>query len=288
MPLVNIDDIEVTDRFRRDLGDVSQLAASIVSVGLLNPVTVSADMKLIAGERRIAAHRLLGLAEIEVRVAETISDARDFLVAERDENTQRKEMLPSEAAALGMAIEQLEKPAALERRAHGQTAPGRNAPGPGTTSVEGLRTRDIAAEAVGLSEPTYRRIKQAIETADDESMPEPVREVAREVVKNIDAGEPIRREVERIREAKEAAGVTLQRHAQPEPRKPNTRSGTKRKHADMLDALLHTLDGASVALDDIDYLDQSITKNEATRLADGLAKQIRSLNRIKRLLEGIN
>lgn len=282
MPLVNIDDIEVTDRFRRDLGDVSQLAASIVSVGLLNPVTVSADMKLIAGERRIAAHRLLGLAEIEVRVAETISDARDFLVAERDENTQRKEMLPSEAAALGMAIEQLEKPAALERQ-----QASRFGAGPGTRAEE-VRPRDIAAEAVGLSEPTYRRIKQAIETAEDESMPEPVREVAREVVKNIDAGEPIRREVERIREAKEAAGVTLQRPAQPEPRKPNTRSGTKRKHADMLDALLHTLDGASVALDDIDNLDQSITKNEATRLADGLAKQIRSLNRIKRLLEGIN
>jgi len=44
----------------------------------------------------------------------------------------------------------------MERRAHGQTAPGRNAPGPGTTSVEAHRSRDIAAEAVGLSEPTYR------------------------------------------------------------------------------------------------------------------------------------
>lgn len=62
------------------------------------------------------------------------------------------------------------------------TAPGRSAdtPGPGTRSDEKeVRPRDIAAEAVGLSEPTYRRIKQAIETAEDAAQPETVRQVAR-------------------------------------------------------------------------------------------------------------
>lgn len=129
-------------------------------------------------------------------MARDIADARDALVAERDENTARKEMLPSEKAALGMAIEEMEKPAAQERMLAGV------APYPVVTGPQGAKSRDIAAEAVGMSEPSYRRVKQALVAADNEDEPEAVREVARDVLAQIDAGAPIAPQVERIKETR--------------------------------------------------------------------------------------
>lgn len=68
-------------------------------------------------------------------------------------------MLPSEAAALGMAIEALEKPAALQRQDDGRRrgAEVTNSGGSGSSdpqALKALRPRDIAAEAIGMSEPT--------------------------------------------------------------------------------------------------------------------------------------
>jgi ParB-like nuclease domain len=56
--------IRVGERARRDLGDVASLAESIEQLGLLNPVVVTPDGELIAGERRVEAFRLLGRSEI--------------------------------------------------------------------------------------------------------------------------------------------------------------------------------------------------------------------------------
>src|SRR5262249_15950438 len=53
-----LDAIRVGDRHRRDLGDIDGLAASIAEVGLLQPIAVTFDGYLIAGEpsaRRRAA-----------------------------------------------------------------------------------------------------------------------------------------------------------------------------------------------------------------------------------------
>ncbi len=56
---MRIDDVTVGARVRRDLGDVAGLAASIAEVGLLHPIVVTPDKRLIAGERRIEACRVL-------------------------------------------------------------------------------------------------------------------------------------------------------------------------------------------------------------------------------------
>jgi ParB family chromosome partitioning protein len=59
-----ISSIAVGTRHRRDMGDVDGLARSIADVGLLHPIVVTPDGKLIAGERRLAACRQLGWADI--------------------------------------------------------------------------------------------------------------------------------------------------------------------------------------------------------------------------------
>ena len=63
-----ISKIKVRSRYRKDLGDLAGLAASIKELGLLHPVVVRDDGRLIAGERRLAACKLLGWKTVPVTV----------------------------------------------------------------------------------------------------------------------------------------------------------------------------------------------------------------------------
>ncbi|MEU0818883.1 ParB/RepB/Spo0J family partition protein [Streptomyces mirabilis] len=168
---VGVQDIEVGERARVDLGDLTDLMASIEQLGLLQPIVVTDDNRLIAGGRRLESCRRLGLDEVQVVVAEHIHDAVDLLKAERDENTCRKPMTASELIALGRQIEALEKPKARERMSEAgkSSAPGSpserfvpaNEPLP-----KPIDSRERAAEAVGLSTATYSRIKQVANAAE--------------------------------------------------------------------------------------------------------------------------
>jgi ParB family chromosome partitioning protein len=52
------------------LGDIPALAASIRKFGLLRPVLITPDNRLIAGRRRLEACKLLGWKTIPVNVVE--------------------------------------------------------------------------------------------------------------------------------------------------------------------------------------------------------------------------
>ena len=56
--------IRVEGRFRRALGDIASLADSIAEVGLLHPIVVTPDHRLIAGARRLHAMRKLGRTHV--------------------------------------------------------------------------------------------------------------------------------------------------------------------------------------------------------------------------------
>ena len=60
MPKSAINKIKVRNCFRKSLGDIDSLARSIEEVGLLHPIVVRPDGRLIAGERRLAACKKLG------------------------------------------------------------------------------------------------------------------------------------------------------------------------------------------------------------------------------------
>lgn len=79
--------IEIGSRYHKDLGDLRPLAESIQAVGLLHPVVVSQDHRLLAGQRRLAACRLLGWGEVPVTVVDLIEAAR----GEAHENLARKD-----------------------------------------------------------------------------------------------------------------------------------------------------------------------------------------------------
>ena len=89
MPQVKISDIIATDRVREDLGEIEELAQSIRQHGLLQPILLSEDNTLIAGGRRLAAHKLLGHQTIEV-VYKSDVDELSLREMELEENLQRK------------------------------------------------------------------------------------------------------------------------------------------------------------------------------------------------------
>jgi ParB-like chromosome segregation protein Spo0J len=93
--LIPIDAIVVGER-RRPLGDVSALARSINEVGLLHPIVVTPDRRLIAGWHRLEACRLLGWTEIPAVMLDV--DALVTELAEIDENLIRNDLTVLERA----------------------------------------------------------------------------------------------------------------------------------------------------------------------------------------------
>lgn len=186
-----LNSIKVAGRHRKDLGDIKALADSIDSLGLINPVTVTPDCRLVAGERRIAAVRELGWETIPVNVIQTLADAADELMAECHENTERKDFTPTEAAAIRKALTEILAPIAAEEKAAAIKArdeKGRAASTGGSLPPVGKRpkTRDVASKPTGYSGRTLDKVDEVQEIAVHPQTPEPVRDVARKALDEMD------------------------------------------------------------------------------------------------------
>ena len=149
-----ISSIRVGDRHRKDMGDLASLAESIETHGLLHPIIVDERGALVCGERRLRAFQSIGLTLIPARVL----DLSDALQAESDENKCRKEFAPTEAVAIGAAIEEREREKAKVRMIAGVRPSGNLPEGNG-------QSRDKAAAAVGMSGRTYEKAKAVVMAA---------------------------------------------------------------------------------------------------------------------------
>ncbi len=92
--------VEEELRIRQEPGDIASLEASILKVGLLNPILVDEDNRLVAGYRRLSACRNLGWREIEATVVRFEGDLLKMLDAEVDENLLRKDFTDEEIASI--------------------------------------------------------------------------------------------------------------------------------------------------------------------------------------------
>ena len=104
--MVKIADIIVDARFRQDMGNIDELIESIKDKGIIQPITLSNDMHLLAGGRRYTACSILGLTEIPALLREITGeiDAREI---ELIENVHRKEFTWQEQAQLIARIHSL-------------------------------------------------------------------------------------------------------------------------------------------------------------------------------------
>ena len=94
-----VDEIVVRPgRREAEPGDVRELAESMATLGLVNPVTVSPNHVLIAGLHRLEAAKSLGWTEIQCNVRDL--DETRAQLAEIDENYIRRNLSALERAEM--------------------------------------------------------------------------------------------------------------------------------------------------------------------------------------------
>src|ERR1039457_5624663 len=155
---MRIEQIQIGFRYRKDLGDLRPLVDSIAEVGLLHPVVVTPEGRLIAGQRRLEACRLLGWMEVPVTVVDLYQAAR----GEAHENFVRKDLLPSEIVALTRAIEPLERKVARQRQ--GSRAALCH---PATLAERQGDARDKIARYLGVGRTTIDKAEAVVDAAEE-------------------------------------------------------------------------------------------------------------------------
>lgn len=138
-PLANIQlsDLHIGERFRKDYGDMSQFKHSIKTKGLITPIAVGLTEKLkmegldlskkytlLAGGRRTQACTELGHTTVPARIYDQPITELDLRAIELAENLDRKEMSFVEEVALKKQVHE------LQQAVHGVKI-GRNPESPG-------------------------------------------------------------------------------------------------------------------------------------------------------------
>lgn len=186
--------IRVGHRFRHDLGDLTDLCDSITKLGLLQPITITPDGILVCGARRLAAVKQLGWERVKVWITSTVSTRLSEVLAEQHENTVRKALTPTEAAALYTELKALyAADAARRQQASRFRSDGGAKLAPPSDQGEmgqgaGKARRQAARAITGRNSHTsLDRVAEVQRLADDPTTPEPVREVARRELTKMDA-----------------------------------------------------------------------------------------------------
>nr|WP_267508751.1 ParB N-terminal domain-containing protein [Borreliella garinii] len=94
--LIDIDQIKIKKRIRKNIGDIETLKNSIIKHGLIYPIIIDKNKNLIAGFRRYQALKEIGYKEAEVKVISS-ENKKTLLEIELDENNVRKSFTKSEA-----------------------------------------------------------------------------------------------------------------------------------------------------------------------------------------------
>jgi ParB family chromosome partitioning protein len=211
-----VDSIVIGHRHREDLGDIDALARSIERLGLLQPVTITPDGFLVCGRRRLEAVKRLGWRTLKVWVRSGISDELSRLLAERDENEQRKDLDEVEQARLYEEISLLLAEDAARRQAAtrfgsladpGGSCGGGDSPPP---DEQVAKTRDQAARIV-TGRASYHRHEQVNEIqriADDDATPPTARQTAQRELAAIKAGAKVNGAYQRVTQAMDLASLS--------------------------------------------------------------------------------
>jgi len=154
---VEINNIIVGDRVRKDLGNLDTLMESIKLVGLLHPIVVTEDFRLVAGYRRLEACKRLGWTRVPVNIV----PLNALTLGEFHENLARKDFTVSEIVAIKRLLEPELKRKAAERVMRGV---------PSAESAQGAtgKTRDIIAKYAGISHDTLKKAEVIFDASEME------------------------------------------------------------------------------------------------------------------------
>jgi ParB/RepB/Spo0J family partition protein len=149
--------INVGTRFRKDLGDLRELKESINEVGLLQPIVVDEENRLVAGFRRLEACKQLNWVNIPIHRVQL----KDLLKGEFHENAVRKDFTISEVVAIKRVLKpelQKEHPWGGMRENKVQIL---------HLESSGSKVRDVIGKFVGLSGWQVEKAEKIVKAAED-------------------------------------------------------------------------------------------------------------------------
>ena len=111
---IEIEKIKVNKRVRNNLGNLEPLKDSMRRYGQLNPITLTQDYELIAGQRRLQSAKELGWSMINANIV-NVTDPITKLELELEENTQRSDFTDSELLDGYQLLEKLRNPSFFRR-----------------------------------------------------------------------------------------------------------------------------------------------------------------------------
>jgi len=118
---VKLADIIFEDRAREDYGDLEELKTSITDKGVIQPITLGSDLRLLAGGRRYSACMELGFLTIPAIIRDVVDDI-DAREIELIENIHRKDFTWQERAKLTAEIDGMQRKKHPVNWSQGKTA----------------------------------------------------------------------------------------------------------------------------------------------------------------------
>ena len=159
--LININEIKINEGRRVATSEaIEAMAASIREVGMMNPITVTADHTLVAGLHRLEAAKRLGWTEIECCISNM--DALHTELAEIDENYVRANLTPLESSKLLLRRKEIYETLHPETKAGAAQGEGMKRAAEGGDLMDNLSARskpfaEDTADKLGVDARTVRR-----------------------------------------------------------------------------------------------------------------------------------
>jgi ParB family chromosome partitioning protein len=166
---VALDNIEVGERRRTDFGDIGALAKGMQLVGLLEPIVVDRNgcddcYRLVAGERRLRAARMLKWKTIPASLREHLTEA-EYREIELEENENRKSLTERERTRIFASSKRLVENAHKAAEVIG-SMPKTSDPKKGGRPTKGLAPQEEVARALGTSPRDIVRAERHFEMAE--------------------------------------------------------------------------------------------------------------------------
>ena len=151
--MIDIESIKVTERARKEMGDLDGLENNLKESGLIAPIAVKDNKDgtytLLAGERRFTVLKRNGVTEVPARICPDDLTALQMNVIEKSDTFFRKDMTWYELDKLTLEIHR------MQQQLHGVKAPG-----PGS---EGWTVQDTGDMMGGVSKAS---VSQSIRRAE--------------------------------------------------------------------------------------------------------------------------
>lgn len=278
---VPVASVIVDDMRKRDLGDLEPLMESIATHGLMHPIVLSRQNRLISGWRRLAATMKLGKRSIEAHFVDDAVQAFSLIDGEGINPDHFKPMVWSERVAFGLVVEDLDyqRNEVVQSNARRKAADRRWNREPTVAYGEKQpSTSQIIADLLGCTLGLWRVAREVYLTAHDRQADGPTLELAKRAVEYMDQSE----------QPNGARAMLLGKgHRLLKDPMQVSRTASSTEVRNVFNGAAPVLEGLVTAFRQIEELPEDLTEEEVARWLTNLSRTRKELEKLIKKLRRI-